>query len=283
MFLGVISKYFEEGKDFEAYGILHNLYKLGPSVSFLPLQIEYYAVLMKTDRGEEADGLVEKIFGVVKERLRVDIKTCKRLAQRYFDEKKYFKSILFAFVGNHLIPDEKDNMKKIIGIGKNTIRLNEGIKKARKESYSYRKLMRLWVLPRVRRTLEFAFHCAGGYSQRALTLMNVACMHGLEIAEGYVDDFDGVEITLTSAIDKLRALLGHQAQKTRMLGVLLNNLAGNNLIQKRPLVARIYLIESISATQNAEDYESEEEKIKVVEFTNRVLRIVEEILKHQEI
>jgi len=78
MCLGVIPDYFEQSKDLEAYGILHNLYKLGPSVTRLPLHVDYYEVLMKTGRGEEANKLVDDILGVVKNKLKVDPKPCKR-------------------------------------------------------------------------------------------------------------------------------------------------------------------------------------------------------------
>ena len=257
------------------------MYKLGPSVSILPLQIEYYAVLMKTERGEEADRLVEEILGIIKRSLRVNVKTCKRLAQRYFDKKKYFKSILFGLLGNHLLPEENNHEKMLSGIGKNMILLNEGIKKARKESYSYRKILRDWVLPRVRFTFERIFDCVGGKSKKALTLMNVACMHSLEIAEGYADDFAAAEATLKLGINKLKTVLKEEAEEVHMLGVLLNNLGANCLIQKRPQEAKKYLVESLEVKHSAKDHSSKEERESDIAFTVRVLNDVEKILKYQ--
>ena len=236
---------------------------------------------MKTDRGEEAHKLVDEILGVLKQRLRVDTKTCKRLAQRYFDDKKYFKSILFDLLGNHMLPDVKDAEKMLSGIARNMIRLQKSIKKACKESYSHKKTLRVWVLPRVRTSLQLVFSNARGKSKKVLTLLEVACKHKLEIAEGYVDDYDAVETTLLEAKELLINVLGEEAEKMHLLGTLLNNLGANYLMQKRPLEAKECLARAIHVNMTAADYDSQEEKESDITRSNRALSRAEDMLKHQ--
>ena len=237
---------------------------------------------MKTDRGEEADKLIDEILTVLKHRLKVDPKACKRLAQRYYDEKNYFKSILFDLLGNHLLPDLKDNEKMLSGIGRNVIRLQRSIKKASQECYAYKKTMRLWVLPRMRTTLQTVFCNASGKSRKAITLLEVACKHALEISEGYVDDFTAVETTLTEAKEQLMSVLGQEARKMHLLGTLLNNLGANCLMQKRPQEAKKYLNEAIKVNKNAKDYDTQAERENDIMRSRRALSRAEEMLKRQQ-
>ena len=277
----MVPEYFDQGKDFEAFGILQNLYNLGPAVSRLPLLIDYYEVLMKTDRGEEANPLVDEILGVVKTKLKANHKACKRLAQRYFDNRNFFKSILLDLLGNHLLPAEKDNEKVLTGIARNMTRLQKSIKKVCKESYTYKKTVREWVLPRVRETLQNVFENAGGKSKKVLTIVEVACKHKLEIAEGYVDDLHAAESTLISAKDLLTSVLGDEAREIYLLGTLLNNLGATYLRQKKPELALQYLNEAMTVNMNAKDYDTEAERESDVMRTSAALARAEQILRNQ--
>ena len=238
---------------------------------------------MKTDRGEEADKLIDKILPVIKHKLKVDPKACKRLAERYYNEKNFFKSILFDLLGNHLLPDLKDNEKMLSGIGRNMMRLQKSIKKASKECYAYKKTMRLWVLPRMRATLQTVFCNASGKSRKKIILLEVACKHKLEISEGYVDDFSAVEATLTEAKEQLMSVLGQEAKEMRLLGTLLNNLGANCLMQKRPQEAKEYLTQAIGVNMNATDYETQAEKESDIMRSSRALSRAEEMLKRQRL
>ena len=238
---------------------------------------------MKTDRGEEADKLIDDILPVLKHRLKVDPKACKRLAQRYYDEKSYFKSILFDLLGNHLLPDLKNNEKMLSGIGSNMIRLQKSIKKARKECYTYKKTMRLWVLPRMRTTLQTVFCNASGKSRKVVILLEVACKHKLEISEGYVDDFSAVETTLTEAKEQLLSVLGQEAKEMHLLGTLLNNLGANCLMQKRPQEAKKYLTLAIEVNKNAKDYDTQAERENDIKRSSQALSRAEEMLKRQRL
>ena len=282
MCLGEIQECFDQSKDFHAYGIMHNLYKMSPSISRLPLQIDYYETLMKTGRGEEANRLVDEILGVLKHKLKVDPKPCKRLAQRYFNEKRYFKAILLDLLGNHLLPDLKDTEKVYTAIQRNMVRLQKSIKKVCKECYSHKITVRLWILPRMRCSLQTVFDNARGKSKKMITVIHVACKHKLEIAEGYADDFSGVEVTLTEAKDLLTEVLGQEAKEMHLLGTLLNNLGANCLMQKRPQAAKDYLTEAIEVNMNAKDYDTDAEKERDIMRSSRALSRAEDMLRNQQ-
>ena len=237
---------------------------------------------MKTGRGEEANRLVDEILRVLKHKLKVDPKPCKRLAQRYFDKKKYFKAILFDLLGNHLLSELKDTEKVFSGIQSNMVRLRKSIKKVCKKCYSHKKTVRLWVLPRMRCSLQTVFDNARGKSKKMITVIHVACKHILEIAEGYADDFSGVEVTLTEAKDLLTGVLGQEAKEMQLLGTLLNNLGANCLIQKRPQAAKDYLTEAIEVKMNAKDHDSLDEKENDIKWSSRVLSNAEDKLRHQQ-
>ena len=237
---------------------------------------------MKTGRGGEADQLVDEILGIIKQKSRFNVKSCKRLALRSFEDKRYFKSILFNLLVNHLLSEEKNKEKMLSGIGTNMVSLQNSIKKARKECYSYRKTLRLWVLPRMRNTFERVFDNAGGKSKRVLTLLEVSCKHGLEITEGYVDDLDAVEETLKNAIEQFTSVLRQDAKEMHLLGYLLNNLGSNCKIQRRPEEAKDYLTQAIEVKRNAKDYTTEEEQKQDIAFTTRILKNTEKMLRCQE-
>ena len=268
-----------EQKDFEAFGILYNLYKLGPSISFLPTLISFYDILMKTERGEEADKLADEILGILKNRLKVSYKECKRLAKSYRNEKWYFKSVLFDLIGNHLLSELKDSEGMLSGIGNNMARLQESINDAVEESSCYKKTLRLWVLPRMHVTLQAVFRNAFGKSKKALAIVEVLCKHKLEISEYYVDDLDARERTLLEQKSQLLTVLGDEAKKLHIFGTVLNNLGANCLQQKKPLVAKDYLTEAIEVNMNAEDYTSEEERKGDVERSERALGQVDDMLQ----
>ena len=237
---------------------------------------------MKTDRGEEADKLIDEILPVLKQRLKVDPKACKRLAQRYYDEKNYFKSILFNLLGNHLLPDLKDNEKMLSGIARNMIRLQKSIEKASNECYAYKRTMRRWMLPRMRTTLQTVFCNASGKSRKMMTVLEVACKHKLEISEGYVDDFTAVETTLTEAKEQLMSVLGQEAKEMHLLGTLLNNLGANCLMQKRPQEAKEYLTQAIEVNMGAKDYSSQAERDNDFMRSSSALSRAEEMLRRQQ-
>ena len=277
----MVPEYFDQSRDFEAFGILQNLYNLGPVVSRLPLLIDYYEVLMKTDRGEEANALVDEILGVVKTKLKTNHKACKRLAQQYFDDQIFFKSILLDLLGNHLLPLDKDNEKILAGIARNMTRLQKSIKKVCKESYTYKKTVREWILPRVRVTLQNVFENAGGKSKKVLTIVEVACKHKLEIAERYVDDLNAAEITLITAKDLLTSVLGDEAREIHLLGTLLNNLGANYLRQKKPELALQYLYEAMTVNMTAKNYDTETERDSDVMRTSAAIARAEQIMRNQ--
>ena len=277
--LGVVPEYFHQSKD--AFGILQNLYNLGPAVSRLPLLIDYYEVLMKTDRGEEADALVNEILGVIRTKLKANHKDCKRLAQQYFDDRSFFKSILLDLLGNHLLPNDNDNEKILAGISRNMTSLQKSIKKVCKESCTYKKTVREWILPRVRVTLQNVFENVGGKSKKALTIVEVACKHKLEIAQGYVDDLNAAESTLISAKDLLTSVLGDEAREIHLLGTLLNNLGATYLRQRKPELALQYLNEAMTINKNAKDYDTEAERDSDLKRTSAALARAEQILRNQ--
>ena len=242
--------------------------------------ISFYDILMKTERGEEADKLVDEILGILKNRLKVSYKECKRLAKSYRSEKFYFKSILFDLIGNHLLSEMKDSEGMLSGICNNMTRLQESVNDAVDLSSCYKKTLRLWVLPRMRLTLQVVFEKAFGKSKKTLVIVKVACMHKLEITEGYVDDLNGVEQTLLSALDLLQSVLGDGAKRLHLLGTVLNNLGANYLQQKRPQAAKDYLTQAIEVNMNADDYTTEEERQRDIARSNRALGQVDDMLKN---
>ena len=280
-FSGAIPEHFDQSKDLEAVGILQHLYKLGPSVSRLPLLINYYGVLMNIQRGQEADRLVDEILAVIKNKFKENPKTCKRLAKRYFGKKEYFKSILFELIGNHLLSEASDCEEMLSSIEGNMVRLQICVKNLCVESYSNKKTLRLWVFPRMKRTLQVLFCNARGKSKKTLTLVQVSCLHKLEIAEGYVGDLAAVETTLIEAAGLLTSVLGQDAKEMRLLGTLLNNLGANSLMQKRLEDAKNYLTQAIEVNLNAKDFSSPEERKRTIVRSNQTLNSVEEMLAYQ--
>ena len=115
-----------------------------------------------------------------------------------------------------------------------------------------------------------------------ITVIHVACKHKLEIAEGYADDFSGVEVTLTEAKDLLTEVLGQEAKEMHLLGTLLNNLGANCLMQKRPQAAKNYLTEAIEVNMNAKDYDTDAEKERDIMRSSRALSRAEDMLRHQQ-
>ena len=91
----------QQGKFFEAYGMLERQYKLGPELHFAPVLVNYYASLMQTDEGERADKIRDELIAVLEEKFGDSSDEIGKYATHLRLQSKYFEAILFYQIALH--------------------------------------------------------------------------------------------------------------------------------------------------------------------------------------
>ena len=280
IFVEESSKCCETECDYGTCGILRAQYHLGPAVSFLPILINYYDTLIKTEHGEElVESIYSQIATILITKIKVSAEECNLYAEKNYQHKNYFQAILFHLIAGQLLPSTKDVSRQLHGVQAFMLGIKLCIMKIAQEYSFYNNIVRLRILPKMRIFLKAVFERIIGRSKKDLVMVEVLCMHHLEVSEGFVGDYDASEATLIASLDRLEAVLGEGAKTVHLYGTALNNLGATYLRKKKPDEAIDRLTQAIVVNMNATDYTSEEERTNDVQRSERVLNQAENMKK----
>ena len=234
--------------------------------------INYYDTLLKTEHeGELVESVYNQIATILITKIKVSAEECNLYAKKNYKQKHYFQAILFHLIAGQLIPSTKDVSRVLHGVQAFMLGIKLCIMKIAKECSFYNNVVRLRILPKMRVLLRSVFENAIGRSKKDLVMVEVVCMHHLEVSEGFVGDYDASEATLIASLDRLEDVLGEGAKTVHLYGTALNNLGATYLRKKKPDEAINRLAQAIEVNINATDYSSEAERRDDVQRTERVL------------
>ena len=272
MYLEESSKCCETESNYETCGTLRAQYHLGPGVCFLPILINYYDALLKTEHEEElVESVYNQIATILITKVEVSVEECNLYGEKNYKQKNYFQAILFHLIAGQILPSIKDVARVLHGVQAFMLGIKLCIMDIAQECSFYNNIVRLCILPKMRILLRGVFESVIGRSKKDLVMVEVLCMHHLEISEGFVGDYDASEATLIASLHRLESVLGENAKTVHLYGAALNNLGATYFRKKKPDEAIIRLTQSIEANMNATDYTSEAERQGDVERTGQLL------------
>ena len=89
------SSYLNQGKYFEAYGLLKCQYKLGPQMHFAPVLVKYFVSLMQTDRADKAEKIRDELAELLRDKFAELPNEINQYAESLMEENKLWEAILF--------------------------------------------------------------------------------------------------------------------------------------------------------------------------------------------
>ena len=225
------------------------------------------------------ENVYDQIAIILINKIKVSVEECNLYAEKNYKQKNYFQAILFHLIAGQLLPTTKDVSRVLYGVQAFMLGIKLCIMNIAQECSFYNNIVRLRILPKMRVLLRRVFDTVIGRSKKDLVMVEVLCMHHLEVSEGFVGDYDASEITLIRSLRRLEAVLGEDANTVHLYGAALNNLGATYLRKKKPNEAIERITQAIDVFMKAIDYNSEEERKNDVERSERVLSQAENMKK----
>ena len=228
------SKSCEIESDHGICGTLQAQYHLGPSVSFLPILINYCDALLKTEHGDElVESVYNQIATILINKIKVSVEECNLYAEKKYKQKNYFQAILFHLIAGQLLPTTKDVSRVLHCVQAFMLGIKLCITNIAEECSFYNSIVRLRILPKMRVLLRRVIDTMIGRSKKDLVMVEVLHMHHLEVSERFVGEYDARETTLIKSLHRLETVLGEGAKTVHLYGTALNNLGASYFMKKK--------------------------------------------------
>ena len=265
------SNYMQQGKFFEAYGMLERQYKLGHQLHFAPVLVKYYVSLMQTDEGERADKIRDELIAVLEEKYGDSPDEVRRYADHLRHQCAHFEAVLFYQIALHFADKYR---KKLVNVSDMTQHCACGllscITRLHEENHSRNKLLRQYVMTWILKAQKLIPKvCA---NDKKLSVLAQSCiLKFLAWSQFLIHDVQDCEITLKKSISNLENSDSINAQDFSMYAEQLCLLGSTYHLMDRGDDSTKYLKKAIAAAKKLKDLGAGER--------TAVVRKYEELLK----